>query len=82
MNLLREKLNIDKKKYEDFYFFLKNVVRNDIPVDFLDDYGSIPFDKTILKVFFTESEISVIEDILLERALNSRSLKKLFTDIQ
>mgnify|MGYP000330994586 CR=1 FL=1 len=70
MNLLREKLKIDKKKYEDFYFFLKNVVRNDISVDFLDDYGSIPFDKTILNVFFTESEISVIEDILLERALN------------
>lgn len=70
ITLLRGKLNIDKKKYENFYSFLKNVVRNDISVDFLDNYGSIPFDKAILNVFFTESEISVIEDVLLERALS------------
>lgn len=69
MNLLREKLNIDERKYEDIYSFLKNVIMDDISVAFLDDYGSIPFDKTVLNVFFTKNEISVIEEALLARAL-------------
>lgn len=43
--------------------------RDDISVAFLDDYGSIPFDKTVLNVFFTKNEISVIEEVLLARAL-------------
>lgn len=34
MNLLREKLNIDERKYEDIYSFLKNVIRDDISVAF------------------------------------------------
>lgn len=34
MNLLREKLNIDERKYEDIYSFTKNVIRDDISVAF------------------------------------------------